>query len=59
MTVAFGPTEPTHTRQTRDTYWTHRAWVDALETRIMMTDAGLAFLGRVKRIGRMALKEAG
>jgi hypothetical protein len=48
----YGPWEPEGFHHIRDAYWTHRAWVERLETRIQMTDTGLTWLMRVKRIGR-------
>jgi hypothetical protein len=50
--TSIGPWEPEGFGLIRAEYWLKRAWVDALETRIQMTDAGLAWLMRVKRIGR-------
>lgn len=47
----IGPWEPIGFRAIRDQYWTRRAWLEQLETRIQMTDAGLAWLMRVKQVG--------
>lgn len=48
---SFGPAEPDAIRRLRDLYWERRAWLEQLEGRIQMTDAGLAWLMRVKSIG--------
>lgn len=45
-------TEPARTRDARLTYWTRRHHIESLEARIQMTNTGLAWLMRVKRIGR-------
>jgi hypothetical protein len=49
---SHGPAEPEAFRQVRSAYWERRAWLEHLEGRIQMTDAGLRWLVRVKRIGR-------
>lgn len=49
---SHGPGEPEAFRLIRAAYWERRAWLEQLEGRIQMTDAGLAWLARVKRIGR-------
>lgn len=52
MTVnAFGPVEPPTFRALRDQYWAHNLWLRQLENRITRTNAGLAWLMRVKHIG--------
>jgi hypothetical protein len=45
-----GPEEPEGFRLIREAYWERRLWVLQLEGRIQMTDSGLAWLMRVKRI---------
>jgi hypothetical protein len=49
--TAFGPAEPPWTSLARHLYYERRTWLMDLETRITRTDSGLAWLGRVKRIG--------
>jgi hypothetical protein len=44
--------EPRPIREARIGYWTRRQYLDQLEGRIQMTDSGLAWLMRVKRIGQ-------
>jgi hypothetical protein len=43
--------EPAHIAIARHAYYASRDWLEYLETRIMRTDSGLAWLVRVKRIG--------
>lgn len=47
-----GPGEPPEFAALRRAYWKRRAWIEALESRICRTDSGVAWLVRVKRIGR-------
>lgn len=49
--LAYGPAEPEGFARLRAAYWDHHAWLAHLEDRIQMTDAGLAWLMRVKTIG--------
>jgi hypothetical protein len=51
---SFGPGEPDWTRLARHFYYERRAALIDLEARICVTDAGLEWLMRVKRIGRTA-----
>jgi hypothetical protein len=51
---AFGPVEPGWVRAARAAYYRHRVWLTAIEERITRTEAGMAWLMRVKRIGRIA-----
>lgn len=53
-TGTIGPWEPRGYHVHRNKYWARRLWLERLETRIQRTDAGLAWLMRVKRIGRRA-----
>lgn len=48
----LGPGEPPGFARLRETYWTKRALLDALENRICRTDAGMTWLMRVKQIGK-------
>lgn len=38
-------------RHARHTYYAHREWHAAIEVRLCMTDPGMAFVYRVKKIG--------
>lgn len=50
LLVTRGPAEPEGFAGLRDAYWERRIWLTQLECRIQMTDAGLAWLMRVKAI---------
>lgn len=49
---AFGPGEPRWLERSREGYYRRREWLRQTEVRISMSDAGMAFLARVKQIGR-------
>lgn len=54
LATAYGPQEPERTRIARDHYWARRIWLATLEGRIQMTDSGLEWLMRLRRIGHHA-----
>lgn len=49
---AFGPQEPKGFEKIREQYHQSRHRTEKLETRIAMSDAGLAWVARVKQVGR-------
>jgi hypothetical protein len=52
--MGSGPGEPEWVRIARDAYYEHRVWLEALENRLCRSDAGMAFVYRVRAIGRVS-----
>jgi hypothetical protein len=56
--MGSSPGEPEWVRIARDAYYEHRMWLEALENRLCRSDAGMAFVYRVRAIGRVSRRRA-